>query len=374
MSQVSSVAFLHALHRCHASCLLKCYAFALTVELSLFEQHEPSHLTQTHLCAVSSAQVCPQFTNVIILRKPVPHVVSLLAEVRYRYNRQLRTLLGVRSWQPPGWNLPWWEEFGPALVGSYATRTLAGRNAFCERADALRESHAAAALDALMGFDVVATLNRPDDIDLTVSALLGWPARKFSSQPAFRVRSMDLQRPTMTDKPGWEDWSLPHNHKLASALPATDGKLSMLSFSATDWPHAPALTSFSNEKEPGSLTAGGETGSLAAVSKAPVMNWWRRGSRPGGGTAGGSLEERWGLPSSLWLHHAKAADLTSKTMPVQRVGMMTLILTPAMMSVLRILRERRVRYMGAHYTVKQIGQHLHRRQGWGKQSWKHRLQ
>ncbi|KAF6263667.1 hypothetical protein COO60DRAFT_381219 [Scenedesmus sp. NREL 46B-D3] len=137
-----------------------------------------------------AAQVCHQFTNVIILRQPVPHVVSLLAEAKFRYVRQLAIWHNVTSWQPPAWDISWWERLGPALVGNYATRTLVGRESFCRSAGNMSSADLTQGVKALLGFDMVMTLDRAKDIDLLVSAMLGWPARKFSSQPASRVREV----------------------------------------------------------------------------------------------------------------------------------------------------------------------------------------
>lgn len=149
-------------------------------------------------------QVCPEFTNAIILREPVPHVVSLLAEVKYRYVRQLAVRHNITSWQPPAWNLTWWETLGPALVGNYATRSLIGRDSFCRSAGNMTRHQLSLAVDSLLGFDLVMTLDRARDIDLLVSTLLGWPARSFSSQPASRVRAV---RP----KTVMLNWHVPEN-------------------------------------------------------------------------------------------------------------------------------------------------------------------
>ncbi|WIA08609.1 hypothetical protein OEZ85_008038 [Tetradesmus obliquus] len=113
-----------------------------------------------------ATQVCHQFSNAIILRQPVPHVVSLLAEVKFRYVRQLAIWHNITSWQPPAWDISWWEKFGPALVGNYATRTLVGRESFCRSAANMSSADLAQAVNALMGFDMVMTLDRAKDIDL----------------------------------------------------------------------------------------------------------------------------------------------------------------------------------------------------------------
>eukprot|EP00878_Enallax_costatus_P034486 GHUV01038242.1.p1 GENE.GHUV01038242.1~~GHUV01038242.1.p1 ORF type:complete len:424 (+),score=115.05 GHUV01038242.1:165-1436(+) len=131
-------------------------------------------------------QVCHDFLNAIILREPVPHVISLLAEVRFRYERQL-TLKNITSWQTPAWNVSWWEALGPALVGNYATRSLIGRQSFCRSAGNMDSKDLAQAVHSLLSFDMVMTLKRAKDIDLLVTAMLGWTARNFSSQPATRV-------------------------------------------------------------------------------------------------------------------------------------------------------------------------------------------
>lgn len=52
-------------------------------------------------------QVCPEFLNAVILREPVPHAISLLAEVQYRYVRQLVLRRNITAWAPPAWNLTW---------------------------------------------------------------------------------------------------------------------------------------------------------------------------------------------------------------------------------------------------------------------------
>ncbi|KAF8072620.1 ASF1B [Scenedesmus sp. PABB004] len=146
--------------------------------------------------SLGKAHLCPGFTNAIMLRRPVPHVISLLAEVKFRYVRQLE-IKNITSWTPPGWNLTWWEALGPALVGNYATRSLLGREAFCRSAANMGPEQLRDAAAALLGFDLVMTLDRPADIDGLVAALLGWPARTFSDQPAKRVRDM-LPRPPVS--------------------------------------------------------------------------------------------------------------------------------------------------------------------------------
>ncbi|KAF6264463.1 hypothetical protein COO60DRAFT_1698288 [Scenedesmus sp. NREL 46B-D3] len=138
---------------------------------------------------VNRAQVCPDFMNAIVLRQPVPHAISLMAEVKFRYSRQLQ-VKNITSWTPPAWNLTWWETLGPALVGNYATRTLVGRESFCRSAANMSTAELVKAADALLGFDMVMTLHRAAEIDLLVSSLLGWQARKFSGQPAKRVRTV----------------------------------------------------------------------------------------------------------------------------------------------------------------------------------------
>jgi hypothetical protein len=130
--------------------------------------------------------------NAIVLRQPVPHAISLMAEVKFRYTRQLQ-IKNITSWTPPAWNLTWWEHLGPALVGNYATRTLVGRESFCRSAANMSSAELVKAADALLGFDMVMTLDRAADIDLLVSSLLGWPAKKFSGQPAKRVRTVAQQ-------------------------------------------------------------------------------------------------------------------------------------------------------------------------------------
>jgi hypothetical protein len=113
-----------------------------------------------------------------------------MAEVKYRYVRQLQFRHRITSWQPPAWNLTWWETFGPALVGNYATRTLIGRDSFCRSAANMSGHQLHEAIDSLMGFDVVMTLGRSNDIDLMISTLMGWPAQNFTSQPKARVRDV----------------------------------------------------------------------------------------------------------------------------------------------------------------------------------------
>ncbi|KAF8072660.1 aspS [Scenedesmus sp. PABB004] len=191
-----------------------------------------------------ASRVCPQFTNAIILRQPVPHVVSLLAEVKFRYVRQLRTWHNITAWAPPGWNLTWWETLGPALVGNYATRTLVGREAFCRSAANTSAPDLGAATEALLGFDLVMTLDRPRHIDLLVAALLGWPARKFSAQPPSRVKELE-----------------PRRQLIAAPDAGAPGSLSMFSFDQGDWPHATAAA-----PEPAGDRGGGGGGSGSGSS------------------------------------------------------------------------------------------------------------
>jgi hypothetical protein len=119
-----------------------------------------------------------------------------MAEVKYRYVRQMAVKHNIHSWQPSAWNLTWWGELGPALVGNYATRTLLGRQSFCRSAGNMSDPQLQQATDALLRFDVVMTLGRSHDIDLVITTLLGWPARNFSSQPGARVREVSVDLAT----------------------------------------------------------------------------------------------------------------------------------------------------------------------------------
>lgn len=141
-------------------------------------------------------QVCSEFLNTVILREPVPHAISIMAEVKYRYVRQMATKHNIHSWQPTAWNVTWWEALGPALVGNYATRTLLGRESLCRSAANMGKQQLDEALDSLLGFDMVMTLGRSTDIDLVITTLLGWPARNFSSQPGARVREVSVDLAT----------------------------------------------------------------------------------------------------------------------------------------------------------------------------------
>jgi len=119
-----------------------------------------------------------------------------MAEVKYRYVRQMAVKHNIHNWQPTAWNLTWWEALGPALVGNYATRTLLGRESLCRSASNMGQQQLSDALDALLSFDMVMTLGRSQDIDLVITTLLGWPARNFSSQPGARVREVSVDLAT----------------------------------------------------------------------------------------------------------------------------------------------------------------------------------
>lgn len=149
-----------------------------------------------HSCIIITPQVCSEFLNTVILREPVPHVISIMAEVKYRYVRQMAVKHRIHSWQPTAWNLTWWETLGPALVGNYATRTLLGRESLCRSAANMGKQQLADAMDSLLSFDMVMTLGRSQDIDLVITTMLGWPARNFSSQPGARVREVSVDLAT----------------------------------------------------------------------------------------------------------------------------------------------------------------------------------
>lgn len=140
--------------------------------------------------------MCSEFLNTVILREPVPHAISIMAEVKYRYVRQMAVKHSIESWQPTAWNLTWWEALGPALVGNYATRTLIGRESLCRSAENMGKQQLQDAMDSLLSFDMVMTLGRSQDIDLVITTLLGWPARNFSSQPGARVREVSVDLAT----------------------------------------------------------------------------------------------------------------------------------------------------------------------------------
>lgn len=76
-----------------------------------WQQKPAAHCGSLTLCCMCTLppchQVCPEFLNAVILREPVPHVVSLLAEAKYRYVRQLRYKHHISEWEPPAWNLTW---------------------------------------------------------------------------------------------------------------------------------------------------------------------------------------------------------------------------------------------------------------------------
>lgn len=154
----------------------------------------------------------------MVVREPLSEAVSLMGEVIQVYYRLLRRRF-MDSWQPPRWDLSWWQRWAPVVISSYSTRTMLGPHAFCPPADALAFSdtprtvmaergawvlpagyvNSAAswaddgwlylsqediqsALESLYRFDLVLELGSPDLIDITTSKLLGWSTERFSKQ------------------------------------------------------------------------------------------------------------------------------------------------------------------------------------------------
>lgn len=78
-------------------------------------------------------QVCDEFTNVVLVREAMSEAVSLMTEVSLVYTRLLKQQR-VLGWQPPKWDLTWWQQWAPIVVSSYSTRTLLGTAAYCPTA------------------------------------------------------------------------------------------------------------------------------------------------------------------------------------------------------------------------------------------------
>ena len=78
----------------------------------------------------ASAHPCRQFFNVVMLREPLPHVLSLML------NAQTNVLTWVRikmkdlhangGFSLPA-NLEFWTTMAPAVLNNYYTRTLLGK-------------------------------------------------------------------------------------------------------------------------------------------------------------------------------------------------------------------------------------------------------
>lgn len=200
----------------------------LAVELQYVQVPDSSCYKYTVPCAaVAVTQVCEAFVNVIIVREAVSAAVSLMAEVSLVYGRLLKQHR-VLGWAPPKWDIAWWQQWAPAAVSSYATRTLLGAGALCpaaapagsppaagagavgqpgqERSAASSSSGAAPdssgtsaaqagaasswllsaeevqrALHALASFDVVLDLGRPPLMDVSLAMLLGWSGQSYST-------------------------------------------------------------------------------------------------------------------------------------------------------------------------------------------------
>lgn len=163
----------------------------------------------------------------VVVRDAVSEAVSLMTEVALVYTRLLKQHK-VLGWSPPKHDLAWWQQWAPAVVNSYAARTLLGPAAFCPAASAaattttpalstqqpdsppapggrsssssstsgsssrddadsngsdafaLRERDVQAALKLLATFDVVLDLGSAELMDTSLNKLLGWTAKKLS--------------------------------------------------------------------------------------------------------------------------------------------------------------------------------------------------
>lgn len=291
--------------------------------------------------AHGSPQVCEAFVNVIILREAVSAAVSLMAEVSLVYGRLLKQHR-VLGWAPAKWDLAWWQQWAPAAVSSYATRTLLGAGAFCpaappaasppaagtaaavkeqqgqDRSAASSSSSAGGsaappagaswqlsaddiqrALHVLASFDVVLDLGQPPLMDVSLAMLLGWSGQSYSTGQ--RKRSSQAAGVHTT----WEQLEL-----LARQLPPP------LKGSPLPGSAAKGSSSDSSGHGTGSSTsylAGGDTSDTApaAASPPPEASTWQQqqrqqGSQEGGkplSAAGGSSS----TPSST--HSTEAADL-----------------------------------------------------------------
>jgi len=188
-------------------------------------------------------QVCEAFSSVVMLRDAVSEAVSLMSEVSLVYVRLLKQQR-VLGWAPPTWDLSWWQQRAPAVVSSYATRTLLGPAALCPPVKAvsaattppassssdsgrvirssssgvnssssssgaaggpmlmpLSQDDIQRALQVLASFDAVLDLSSLDLIDTSLAKLLGWSKQSYSA--ARHQRS--AQR---FDPPTWEQLGL----------------------------------------------------------------------------------------------------------------------------------------------------------------------
>jgi hypothetical protein len=123
----------------------------------------------------SSAILCPQLVNVITLRDPYAHMVSLVGQMQMVYTYAIIQLKLQRKLKI-AWDYDLVADVAPAVVGGYSLRTLLGRSWMCgkrlRQRLGLRELRAGQAL--LSQYDAVLTLGRDELNDPVLQAGLGW--------------------------------------------------------------------------------------------------------------------------------------------------------------------------------------------------------
>lgn len=101
-------------------------------------------------------QACEDLVNVIVLREPQSHTLSLMKEILKLYEWYSGGQ-GV-AWQFPANDLSAWRHIAPAAVDNFTLRWLLGRTAFCVPVEGLNDVHLHFGKLKLLSMDVILLL------------------------------------------------------------------------------------------------------------------------------------------------------------------------------------------------------------------------
>eukprot|EP00877_Chromochloris_zofingiensis_P013176 jgi/Chrzof1/8111/UNPLg00156.t1 len=120
----------------------------------------------------ADAKACEDLVNVIVLREPQSHTLSLMKEILKLYEWYSGGQ-GV-AWQFPANDLSAWRHIAPAAVDNFTLRWLLGRTAFCVPVEGLNDVHLHFGKLKLLSMDVILLLGNDRLNTQVLKWGLGW--------------------------------------------------------------------------------------------------------------------------------------------------------------------------------------------------------